>query len=98
MPPPEGRRRMNAAQFRGLRQALALDHRPGLIEPSILLAQMRHRRPGQGVEGAFAAFAAESQKPVGAAPTDNLATGTVRATLAFHPLMARCPQPVLPTT
>ena len=28
-----GRRRMNAAQLRGLGQALALDHRPGVIEP-----------------------------------------------------------------
>jgi hypothetical protein len=39
--------RVAAAQLRGLGQALALDHRPGVIEPFLLLAQMRHRRLGR---------------------------------------------------
>jgi hypothetical protein len=46
MPPAKSRRRMNAAELGGLRQALAFDHRPGVIEPTLFLAQMRHRRPG----------------------------------------------------
>ena len=50
MPPAEGRRWVNAAEFGGLRQALALDHRSGVIEPFLFLAQMRHGRRGQGVE------------------------------------------------
>ena len=81
-----------------LHQALALDYRPRLIEPSILLAQMRHGRLGQGVEGARAAFAAESQNPMGARPTDDLATSAMRASMAFHPLAANSPKRVLPTT
>ena len=34
MPPAEGGGRMDAAQFRGLRQALALDHSLGVSEPA----------------------------------------------------------------
>ena len=89
MPPAEGRRRMNAAQLGGLRQAPAFDHRSGMIEPTLLLAQMRHGRFGQRVERASATLAAEPQQPVGAAPTDDLAAGAMRAASAFHPLMAR---------
>jgi hypothetical protein len=63
MAPAEGRRRVNAAERRGLRQALALDHRSGVIEPAVLLAQMRHRRLGQRVEGAPATLATEAQRP-----------------------------------
>ena len=37
-----GCRWVNAAEFGGLRQALALDHRSGVIEPFLFLAQMRH--------------------------------------------------------
>ena len=44
MPPAERRRWMDAAEFRGLRQTHALDHRLGVIQPLLLLAQMRHRR------------------------------------------------------
>ena len=79
---------MDAAQFRGLRQALALDHRLGVSEPLLLLAQMRHGRSGQGVERASATLAAESQQPVPAAPADDLATRAMRAAPAFHPLNA----------
>ena len=63
MPLAEGRRRMNAAERRGLRQPLALDHRSGVIEPALLLAQMRQRRLGQGVEGASATLAANRKRP-----------------------------------
>ena len=79
MPPAERGGRMDAAQFRGLRQALALDHRLGVSEPLLLLAQMRHGRSGQGVERASATLAAESQQPVRAAPADDLATRAMRA-------------------
>ena len=95
MPPAEGGGRMDAAQFSGLRQAHALDHRLGVIEPALLLAQMGHRRPGQGVERASAALAAEPQQPVRAAPADDLAAGTMGAALAFHPLNARRSKRVL---
>ena len=88
MPPAEGRRRMDAAQFRGLRQALALDHRLGVIEPLLLLAQMRHRRLGQRVERAPAALAAKPQQPVRAAPADDLAARAMRTALALHALNA----------
>ena len=73
MPPAEGRRWVNAAEFGGLRQALALDHRSGVIEPFLFLAQMRHGRLGQGVERAPAALAAEPQKSMRASPADDLA-------------------------
>src|ERR1700722_15744176 len=53
--------------------ALALDHRARVIEPAVLLAQMRHRRPGQRIEGAPAALAAKPQKPMRAAPADDFA-------------------------
>ena len=95
MPPAEGRRRMDAAQLRGLRQALALDHRLGVSEPFLLLAQMRHRRSGQRVERAPAALAAEPQQPVRAAPADDLAAGAMGAALAVDPLNARRSKRVL---
>ena len=53
---------MDAAERRGLGQALALDHRARVIKPLLLLAQMRHRRLGQRVEGVQ--LAVEPQKPV----------------------------------
>jgi hypothetical protein len=37
---------MNPAQLHGLGEAFALDHRPGVIEQLLVLAQMRHRRLG----------------------------------------------------
>ena len=52
MAPAKRRRRMNARERRGLRQALAFDHRSGVIEPAVLLAQMRHWGLGQRVERA----------------------------------------------
>ena len=82
MTPAEGRRRMDPAERRGLGQAFALDHRPSVIKPFFLLAQMRHWRLGQRIEGAPAALAAKPQKPMRAAPADNLAAramGTARA-------------------
>jgi hypothetical protein len=57
MPPAEGGRRMDAAQLSGLGQALALDHRLGVIEATLLLAQMPHRRFAQRLERAPAALA-----------------------------------------
>ena len=45
---------MHAAEFRGLSQAHALDHPLGMIEPALLLAQMRQRRFGQRIEHASA--------------------------------------------
>jgi hypothetical protein len=88
---------MNAAQLRGLGQALALDHRPRVVGPFLLLAQMRHRRFGQRIEGAPAALAAKPQQPVRAAPADNLATRAVRTPLSFDPLKAGRSQHVLPS-
>src|SRR5580704_9395454 len=95
MSPAERRRRMNAAQRRGLGQALALDHRPGVIEPFLLLAQMRHRRPGQRIEGAPTALAAKPQKSVRAAPTDDLASRAMRTALSRDALDAGRSQRVL---
>src|SRR6202042_1477332 len=88
MAPAEGRRRMDAAKRRGLRQALALDHRARVIEPLLLLAQMRHGRLGQRIEGAPAALAAKPQKSVRAAPADDLAARAMRATLTLDPFDA----------
>ena len=95
MPPAEGGGRMDAAQFRGLGQAHALDDRLGVIEPLLLLAQMRHRRFGQRVERAPAALAAKPQKPIRTAPADNVAAGAMRATLTLDPLDAGRPKRVL---
>jgi len=96
MAPAKRRRRMNAAQRRGLGQALALDHRPGVSEPLFLLAQMRHRRFGQRIEGAPAAPAAEPQKPIRTAPTDDLAPGAMGTPMRRDALMAGRSQRVLP--
>ena len=95
MAPAERRRRMNAAQLRGLGQALALDHRPGVIEPFLLLAQMRHRRLGQRIEGAPTALAAKPQKSVRAAPTDDLASRAMRTALSRDALVTGRSQRVL---
>src|ERR1700734_24000 len=95
MSPAERRRRMNAAQLRGLGQALALDHRPGVIEPFLLLAQMRHRRLGQRIEGAPTALAAKPQKSVRAAPTDDLASRAMRTALSRDALVTGRSQRVL---
>src|SRR5579863_2957928 len=97
MPPAERRGRMNAAQRRGLGQALAFDHCPGVIEPLLLLAQMRHRRFGQRVERAPAGLATVPQKSIRTAPADDLATRAMWTPLsrdALHPARA---QRVLPT-
>lgn len=96
MAPAKRRRRMNAAQRRGLGQALALDHRPGVSEPLFLLAQMRHRRFGQRIEGAPAAPAAEPQKPIRTAPTDDLAPGAMGTPMRRDAPMAGRSQRVLP--
>src|SRR5271163_475563 len=95
MSPAERRRRMNAAQLRGLGQALALDHRPGVIEPFLLLAQMRHRRLGQRIEGAPTTLAAKPQKSVRAAPTDDLASRAMRTALSRDALVTGRSQRVL---
>src|SRR6202035_2502286 len=87
--------RMNAAQLRGLGQALALDHRPGVIEPFLLLAQMRHRRLCQRIEGAPTALAAKPQKSVRAAPTDDLASRAMRTALSRDALVTGRSQRVL---
>jgi hypothetical protein len=97
MPSAERRRRMDAEQRRGLGQALVLDHRPGVIEPLLLLAQMRHRRFGQRVERTPATLAAISHKLVRTAPADDLATCAMRTLLNRDALDAAGSQRVLPT-
>src|ERR1700728_4577989 len=88
MTPAEGRRRMNAAERRGLRQAFSLDHRARVIKPFFLLAQMRHWRLGQRIEGAPAALAAKPQKPMRAAPADDLAARAMGTALSRDALDA----------
>src|SRR4029077_20687642 len=91
------RRRMNAAQLRGPGQARAFAHRARVRGPFLLLAQMRHRRLGQPVEGAPATLAAEPQQPVRATPANDLAAGAVRTPLSLNPLKTRRSKRVLPT-
>jgi hypothetical protein len=86
MSPAERRRRMNAAQLRSLGQALALDRRARVIEPFLLLAQMRHWRLGQRIEGAPAALAAKPQ-PMRAAPADDLAARAMGTALSRDALV-----------
>jgi hypothetical protein len=86
---------MDAAERRGLRQAFALDHRPGVIKPFFLLAQMRHWRLGQRIEGAPAALAAKPQKPMRAAPADDLAARAMGTALSRDALDAGRSQRVL---
>src|ERR1700729_970401 len=88
MTPAEGRGWMDAAERRGLRQAFALDHRARVIKPFVLLAQMRHRRLGQRVEGAPAAFAAKPQKPVRTAPANDIAARAMGTALSRDALDA----------
>ena len=88
MTPTKRRRRMDSAERRGLGQALALDHRARVIEPAVLLAQMRHRRLGQRIEGAPAALAAKPQKPMRAAPADDFAASAMGTPLSRHALDA----------
>src|SRR5271163_2272233 len=88
MTPAEGRRRMDPAERRGLGQAFALDHRPSVIKPFFLLAQMRHWRLGQRIEGAPATLAAKSQKPMRAAPADDLAARAMGTALSRDALDA----------
>src|SRR5271169_6200594 len=97
MTPTKRRRRMDSAERRGLGQALALDHRARVIEPAVLLAQMRHRRLGQRIEGAPAALAAKPQKPMRAAPADDFSARAMGTALAFHTLMAGRSKRVLAT-
>ena len=88
MTPTKRRRRMDSAERRGLGQALALDHRARVIEPAVLLAQMRHRRLGQRIEGAPAALAAKPQKPMRAAPANDFAASAMGTPLSRHALDA----------
>src|ERR1700690_2019091 len=88
MTPAEGRGWMDSAERRGLRQAFALDHRARMIKPFFLLAQMRHRRLGQRVEGASATLAAKPQKPMRTAPADDLAARAMRTALSRDALDA----------
>jgi hypothetical protein len=78
---------MDAAKRRGLRQAFALDHRARVIEPFLLLAQMRHWRLGQRIEGAPAALAAKPQQPMRAAPADDLAARAMGTALSRDALV-----------
>src|SRR5574337_694765 len=95
MPPAERGRRMNPAQVRGLGQAPALDRRLGVSEPTLLLAQTRHWRLGQRVEGAPAVLAAEPQQSMRTAPADDFAPRAMRTALTLDPLHAGRPQRVL---
>jgi hypothetical protein len=97
MTPAEGCRRMDAAERRGLRQAFVLDHRPRVIKPFLLLAQMRHRRLGQRIEGAPAALAAKPQKPMRAAPADDLTARAMGTALSRDALDAGRSERVLLT-
>ena len=96
MTPAERRAGMDIAALGGLRHAGSLDHRLGVIEPALLFAQSRHRRLGQGVEGAPAALAAIARHSVRPAPGDDLPPAAVGATPAFDLAMADSPQRVLP--
>ena len=95
--PAKGGRRMNAAKLCGLRQASAFEHRPGVVEPALPLAQARHRRLGQRVEGSPAALAAKPGEPVRPSPGDDLSPCAMRTSTAFHPLMAACSKRVRAT-
>jgi hypothetical protein len=66
-----------------------------MIEPFLLLAQMRHRRLGQRIEGAPATLAAKPQKHMRAAPTDDLAARAIRTALSRDALDAGRSQRVL---
>jgi hypothetical protein len=88
---------MDAAERRGLRQAFVLDHRPRVIKPFLLLAQMRHRRLGQRIEGAPAALAAKPQKPMRAAPADDLTARAMGTALSRDALDAGRSERVLLT-
>src|SRR5271165_1285712 len=93
----ESRRRVHAAKLGRLGKAFAFDHRLRVSEPTLSLAQMRHRAFGQGVEGACAALAAEPRKFARASPGDNFATRAMRTPSTLHPLMARYAQRIRPT-
>ena len=88
MTPTKRRRWMDSAEFRGLRQALALDHRARVIEPlsflrrcaiGVLVSALNVRRQ---------ALAAKPQKPIRAAPADDFAARAMGTALSRHPLDA----------
>ena len=87
MPPAKGCARVDAAKFGGLHQAFAFDHRLGMVEPTVLLSQPRHRRLGERVGRASAALAAKPRQTVRRSPGNNFAPA-VRAALGFHALKA----------
>ena len=90
--PAERRAGMDIAALGGLRHAGSLDHRLGVIEPALLFAQSRHRRLGQGVEGAPAAFAAIARHSVRPAPGDD-----VRPPQWGQPRRSTLPWPTAPS-
>ena len=65
MAPAKGCARVDAAKFGGLQQASAFDHRLGMVEPTVLLSQPRHRRLGERIESAPKALAAKPRRTVG---------------------------------
>ena len=97
MPPAKRRRRMHPAKLGRLGQAFALNHRPGVVEPTLPFVQMRHRRLGERIEGAPATLAAEPRKPMRASPGDDRSSRAMRTALARHPLMAARSQSIRTT-
>ena len=90
--PAERRAGMDIAALGGLRHAGSLDHRLGVIEPALLFAQSRHRRLGQGVEGAPAALAAIARHSVRPAPGDDVPPAAVG-----QPRRSTLPWPTAPS-
>ena len=86
---------MDAAEFRGLRQAHALDHRLGMIELALLL--LRRYAMGVLVNASNVRRCSRSgtQQPVRAAPADDLSARAMGPTLALHALNAGRPKGVL---
>ena len=81
--PAERRGRVDAAALCGLGEAGSLEHRLGVVEPLLLLAQPRHRRLRQGVEGAPAALAAIARQTVRPSPGDDVPARAMGTTPAF---------------
>ena len=99
MTPTKRRRRMDSAERRGLRQALALDHRARVIEPAVLLAQMRHRRLVSVLKGARSSCS-ETAKAHASGPSRRFAASAMGTPLSRHALdagvRARPPGAALP--
>src|SRR5271166_4998300 len=74
---------MALVALRGLGEAGSLEHRLGVAEPSLLLAQPRHRRLGQRVEGARERSGALSLQELRASPSDDVPARAAGTTPTF---------------